>query len=350
MRQTWRKVVSSLVCLTVIINLAGWLPAAEAAIISTNQEISMGRDVARDLERRYGLVDDPALQERVDRIGKQIVAVSDRKDLPYTFKVLNAKEVNALAVPGGFIYIFKGLVDYMPSDEELAGIIGHEVGHIVKRHTVRQIEKSLGLSIAFGLIFGSEAAFLQNLALNAIMAGYSRDDEREADQMGFIQTMRAGYNPYSMIMGLNRLAELEHKGDYGLFSSHPEPEARVALQQKYINDAKVQPQVVRQDKSAQIRAPNLNLPPLYATYQGYKPHYRAYFVAGKLYYLAKLPDLSGDRFILDSDGTYITVYYDDQAILTLAPQDASANNTTLSELANQYVQGLHTWANSIRKP
>lgn len=128
-------------------------PAVQASIISTSEEIKIGQGVAKDLEQKYGVVDDPALQERVTAIGEKIVAVSDRKDLKYTFKVLNSDEINALALPGGFVYIFKGLVDYMPSDDELAGVIGHEVGHIVKRHTVKQIEQNLMMSLIFGACF-----------------------------------------------------------------------------------------------------------------------------------------------------------------------------------------------------
>ena len=86
---------------------------------------------------------DYELQERVNRIGQSLVAVSDRQDLEYTFKVLNCDEVNALVCPGGFVYVFKGLIDYMPSDSELAGVLGHEVSHIVEKHTVHQIEKQL---------------------------------------------------------------------------------------------------------------------------------------------------------------------------------------------------------------
>ena len=103
----------------------------------------MGRETAMALEAQYGVVQDYELQERVNRIGQSLVAVSDRQDLEYTFKVLNCDEVNALACPGGFVYVFKGLIDYMPSDSELAGVLGHEVSHIVEKHTVHQIEKQL---------------------------------------------------------------------------------------------------------------------------------------------------------------------------------------------------------------
>lgn len=155
------------------------------------------------------------------------MSVCDRKNLTYTFKVLNTDEINALAVPGGFIYLYKGLVDYMPSDEELAGVIGHEIGHIVKRHTVRRIEKNLGISLLFNIFFKNRGQVLQNLVFNAIMADYSRDDEREADELGFTYTNRAGYNPYSMLLTLHKLKEKEGRASYGLFSTHPDSDSRI---------------------------------------------------------------------------------------------------------------------------
>jgi beta-barrel assembly-enhancing protease len=96
---------------------------------------------------------------------------------------------------------------------------------------------------------------------------------------------------------------------------------------------------------AQVVDGDWKLPPLYATYKGYKPQYRAYFTAGILYQLARTPDFSGDRFIMDSDGTYMTILYDDREVVVLTPQDAASNNLSLAELAEQYVSGMKTWAN-----
>jgi hypothetical protein len=177
------------------------------------------------------------------------------------------------------------------------------------------------------------------------MAGYSRADEREADYMGVVHTLRAGYNPYSMLIGMQKIAEQNHEGA-NWFSSHPDPESRISLIQGYLNDAKIHPQVVQKDKAAQIVDQDLTLPPLYATYRGYKPLSRAEFAAGVLYQLSKVPDFNGDKFILDGDGTYITIFYDDREVLVLTPQDASANNTTLESLAGQYVGSLKAWASS----
>ncbi|MGI6092439.1 MAG: M48 family metalloprotease [Veillonellaceae bacterium] len=344
MPQFVHRIVILLVCFTFVINLVG-LPKAEAGIISQKQEISIGRDVAKQLEKKYGLVEDPALQERVDRIGQSLVAVSDRKDIQYSFKVLNSKEINALAAPGGYIYVFKGLIDLMPSDDELAGVIGHEVGHVVEKHTVKQIEKSMGMGILFGVLFGDKGVALQNLAFNAIMAGYSRDDEREADKLGFVYAYNAGYNPYSMMMGLKKLSELNQNYQTTLFSGHPEGRARVAAVQKYMDEAQIKPHVVilDDDKGAQIVEGEWKLPPLTATFSDYKPHCRAYFAAGRLSKLRQLPDYSADKFITDSDGINCTIYYDDQNVITLTPEDAAANATNVMDLAGTYIAKIKEW-------
>ncbi|QDR78935.1 M48 family metallopeptidase [Sporomusa termitida] len=338
-----RRITGLLICFVIMINIYG-LPLAAAAIISTNQEISIGAKVAEQLEKKHGLVDDAALQARIARIGTRLVAVSERKDLTYSFKVLNSKDVNALAAPGGFVYIFKGLVDYMPSDEELAGVIGHEIGHIVRRHSVKQIEKSLAVSVLFGAAFGDRGPLLQNLAQNAIMAGYSRKDEREADQQGFKQTHLAGYNPYSMLLTLQKLDDLPNKGSYGLFSSHPEPGARVKLVQKYMKDAKITPEVITDGKKAEVVDNGWRLPAFTVSLNGYKPLYRAYFTAGALYLAAADPGFSSSRFTVTHTAAGAVIYYKDQKITTLSPEDAAARGLTLNQLTNEFISKLKEWA------
>ena len=135
----------------------GVTPPAQAGMISLEQEIEMGRETAKSLEAKYGLYQDDAMQERVNRIGQRLAAVSGRTDIEYSFKVLNHNEVNALACPGGFIYVFKGLIDFMPSDTELAGVLGHEVGHVAKKHTVNAIEKRLWTTLALIVATGGRS-------------------------------------------------------------------------------------------------------------------------------------------------------------------------------------------------
>ncbi|MDD6569969.1 MAG: M48 family metalloprotease, partial [Acidaminococcus sp.] len=166
------------------------LPKAEAAMISQKQEIEMGQEVAKQLENQYGLVQDDDIQARVDRIGHKLLEHGTRPGLTYTFKVLNTPDVNALACPGGFIYVYKGLLDYMTSDDEVAAVLGHEIGHIEKRHTVHQLEKQMALSLLTllaGVASGDPGAgfALSTVTSQALMAGYSRADEGQADQEGF---------------------------------------------------------------------------------------------------------------------------------------------------------------------
>ena len=313
-------------------------PAAEALLIGTKQEIEIGKGVANDLEKKYGLVNDPELQARVARLGASIVAVSDRKDLPYTFKVLNSKEVNALAVPGGYIYLFKGLIDYMPSDNELAGIIGHEVGHIVKKHTVVQIERSLAVGVLFAILFGnSNSAIIGDLIANALMSGYSREAEREADKLGVVHTMRAGYNPYSMLIGMEKLEAMSGKSDYGLFSSHPDTVSRVkAVREQIINEFKVRPTVKEMEKSSQVVDGNWTLPAFHIKYAGYSPRMRAYLTAGRIYRMTSLPDYSSDKLYINDMENATGVYYDDvrEPVAVVTAQDAAANGLAgMNEMA-----------------
>ena len=342
----WKRSARSiLVALSVLlsINMAA-PPAAEAFLISTQQEIDMGRSFSRELEKKFGLVNDPELQARVARIGASIAAVADRKDLPYSFKVLNSKEVNAMAVPGGYIYVFKGLTDYMPSDTELAGILGHEVGHIVKKHTVVQIERSLAVGVVFAVLMGSSSSLiLAELISDALMAGYSREAEREADSLGVVHTMRAGYNPYSMLIGMEKLDQLSGKTSFDLFADHPETSKRIiAVRDQILNNYKVRPMVKEEDNYAQVIDGQWSLPTFNSSYAGYSPRMRAYLTAGRIYRLMNLPDYSSDKLYVNDLENATAIYYNDEKepIAVITEKDAAANGFSQNDMAQMIIQRL----------
>jgi Zn-dependent protease with chaperone function len=339
-----KRIVFSWVLIMMICTF-GLLKADAITLVSEKQEIEMGRSVAKEVEKQYGLVKDEALQARVQKIGMNLVAVCDRPKLPYTFKVLNSKEVNAFAAPGGFIYIFKGLVDLMPSDEELAGVISHEIGHVAKRHTVHQIEKNqLWMALEILAAAKGKGTFAVEALRQLAMPAYSRDDEREADNLGFWHTLRAGYNPYSNLLSMKKLSEVDQPYDYGLFADHPETQLRIKALNKCLISSKVYPQVKELDNgAAQVVDGNWDLPILYAENNGYKPIYRAYFAAGNLYLVRKLPNYNADKYILDSDGENVTVYYEDRAIITLTNQDAAGHSMNLMEFSGLYIERLKKW-------
>lgn len=321
------------------------LPIAHAGIISTKQEISIGEGIVKQIEQQYKLVDDPILQERINKIGMDIVGVCDRQGLPYSFKVLDVDEVNAMAAPGGFVYVYKGLIDLMPTDDELAGIIAHEVGHVVKRHSMGQLEKSLGMALLMGVAFGSDGFELQAVALNAISAGYSRSDEREADKLGYELSVKAGYNQYGMLMGLTKLYELNPSQKNDLFSDHPESIERMKLAKKYLVNNHITPTVVEVEpgKIAKVVDGEWSLPEIKVAIGKTGPLYRAYLTAGRLYNVKKVSDYSSSKYILDSDGTNITIYYDNQIITTITPEDAAADGVSVEELTNKYMDSLKRW-------
>lgn len=339
-----RKIL--LIFLMVFSCVLGFQPSVEAGLISKNQEISMGKDVAAKLEEKYGVVQDEEMQERVNRIGQRLVAVSDRKDLEYSFKVLNNDEVNAMAVPGGFIYVYKGLLDYMPSDDELAGVLGHEIGHIVKKHSVKQVEKQMALTLLTLVLTKGQGFILADAAMQALMAGYSRSDEREADEQGFALTNKAGFNPYSMLITVSKLQDLaDAKGNpgYGLFSTHPEPEIRIERVNKSLAKMKITPTVaIAEDGTATVQDGNWQFG-ITETYNSDKPEYRAKLMAGALYLAKKRGPVDETRFLTVDDYYFSDIYYDDIHVLRVYEQDIDGYDS-ISGYAGTVAGRLQGWA------
>lgn len=322
------------------------LQPAEAGMISLEDEIKMGRETAQSLEAKYGLSQDYYLNERVDRIGQRLAAVCGRNEITYSFKVLNSNEVNALACPGGFIYVFKGLMDYMPSDTELAGVLGHEVGHVAKKHTVHFIEKQLWTSLILLAATRGQGLGLVQAAQQALFAGYSRTDERGADKEGVNNTIKAGFNPYAMLITVQKLDDLSKQGGgakYGLFSSHPEPEERVKRVMKQLKAYDIHPDVtVADDNHATVTEGNWRFD-INQSIGNTKAKYRAYMLAGGLWNVRQRGKVNPNYFVVYDNGSYAHIYYDDIQVLTLYTQDAGAWGSA-GAYASACVDMLRDWA------
>ena len=322
------------------------LRPAEAGMISLEDEIKMGRETAQSLEAKYGLSQDYYLNERVDRIGQRLAAVCGRNEITYSFKVLNSNEVNALACPGGFIYVFKGLMDYMPSDTELAGVLGHEVGHVAKKHTVHSIEKQLWTSLILLAATRGQGLGLVQAAQQALFAGYSRTDERGADKEGVNNTIKAGFNPYAMLITVQKLDDLSKQGggsNYGLFSSHPEPEERVKRVFKQLKTYNIHPDVtVTDDNHASVTEGSWRFD-INQSIGNTKAKYRAYMLAGGLWNVRQRGRVNPNYFVVYDNGSYAHIYYDDIQLLTLYTQDAGAWGSA-GAYASACVDMLRNWA------
>ena len=217
----------------------------EISLVSEGQEIEMGRQAAQEVAQSIGFVDDPELQAYVAGIGKRMAAKSERPNLPWEFHVVNDAAVNAFALPGGFIYVTRGLLTYMNSEAELATVLGHEIGHVTARHSVQQISKAqlatLGLGV--GSILSSDIAQFAGLAsqgLGVLFLKYGRDAENQADQLGFKYALGSNYDVREMGNVFQTLNRASQAGGGGgrlpeWLSTHPNPENRVARTQQRLD-------------------------------------------------------------------------------------------------------------------
>lgn len=321
----------------------------EASLISTNQEIAMGKPVAENLEKEYGVLNDPALQARINAIGQKLVSISDRKNITYSFKILDTDDVNALAVPGGYIYIYKGLLNVMPTDDEIAGVLAHEVGHIVKRHSVMQIEKQLAMMLIFSIVFQDNAVMLQDLAKSALTAGYSRSDEGQADELSFKYTTLAGYNPYATLVTMYKLDDLPNKSSYGLFSSHPDGENRIKKMKKRLAELNLPFKVTENTNgSSVVSYDDWNFQIATASPVD-KPLYRAYLMAGALYNIQKSTRiLDPNNFIVTYNENVAEIYYDNFLVHRVYATDLiNSGFGSVDDLAFAYLTMFRNWLEKV---
>ena len=218
----------------------------DLVLLSESDEIALGRKTNKEVLQQYSVYDNPALQAYVQNIGNKVALNSHRNNLVYRFTVLDSKEVNAFALPGGYIYITRGLMSYLKTEAELAAVLGHEVGHVTARHSVRQYSANqlTNLGVALGSIFipgmTQASSQLAQLFGAALLRGYGREHELEADRLGAEYLARTGYNPNAMLDVISVLKNQEvferevataegrePRIYHGVFSTHPDNDTRL---------------------------------------------------------------------------------------------------------------------------
>jgi predicted Zn-dependent protease len=226
-----------IVCFSVsLLNCATTGPGGKKSLIliSTNDEVSIGQSLVKDVETTNKVTNDSILGGYVNRVGQKIANLSDRTDIQYHFKVLESPEINAFACPGGFIYVYSGLLKTMDNEAQLAGVLGHEIGHVVARHSVKRLQQVLGLQVLLSIALGESSEITQkavSAGLTVILQGYSRQNEFEADYDGTYYMTKAGYNPEGMVQLFGKFQEME-KGRKSttldqLLASHPPTVERI---------------------------------------------------------------------------------------------------------------------------
>src|SRR5918912_469451 len=172
----------------------------QISLMSEEQEIALGKQSDPEIRREMGVYNDPGLQEYISAVGMKLARGSERPNLPWHFTVVDSPAVNAFALPGGYIYITRGILPFLDDEAQLAGVLGHETGHVTARHAAQQYTTQTGAGLGLTLlsIFVPEARPFQGIAEQAaglLFLKYSRDDELQADSLGVRYATRSGWNP-----------------------------------------------------------------------------------------------------------------------------------------------------------
>ncbi len=215
-------------------------------LVSPDDEIEIGHSYAPEIEKQLGgRIENESLQNYIDSVGQRITRISHRPDLEYYFTALEDKSFNALALPGGYVFITKGMLKELKSEAQLAAILAHEISHVVARHASAAMSRQIGigllLSVAAAEASSQGAIAAADVAQKIISIQYTRADEQQADLAGLDYMVLAGYNPYAMVETMQMLeSKREVATPTDFFSTHPAPYNRMTylkqrIQTKYYN-------------------------------------------------------------------------------------------------------------------
>ncbi|MCD6540187.1 MAG: M48 family metalloprotease [Candidatus Omnitrophica bacterium] len=215
-------------CITTEYNIA--TNTQDIYFYSTEKEVNLGKNISQAIEKEMPISKDPLLNKKIWEIGEKLVKVCDRKEINYYFYIIDKDEKNAFSIPGGYVYIFKGLLDILDNDSQIAFVLGHEIGHIVARHSIKRLQASLGYN--FLILASSQIKASGNISqiqgisliLATILSGYSQEDEFLADSLALKYLQRAGFPPQAGIEVLKKLEQAQEKEplrEIAYFRSHP---------------------------------------------------------------------------------------------------------------------------------
>ena len=211
----------------------------ELMLLNESDEIKLGKQTDAEVRKQYGVYQDQKLNAYLNDMCQKLAALSHRPNLPYQLEIVDASVVNAFAVPGGYVYLTRGILANLNNEAELAGVMGHELGHITARHSAQQYSRAqlaqVGVLVG-GLFLGDVVSGLAQLGAGMLFLSFSRDNERQADQLGVEYASKAGYDGKELAAFFETLERMnpgsDRSGLPGWFSTHPSPEDRVVAVRK----------------------------------------------------------------------------------------------------------------------
>jgi predicted Zn-dependent protease len=209
-----------------------------APAVTTQQEVQLGADYSRQINQQLPLLNDGATTRYLNDLGRRIASNADQRGIAYTFYVVNSDVVNAFAIPGGHIYVNRGLIERADNMSELAGVLAHEIGHVVERHGIEQMQKAqnanTALAVVYGVLLGRNPSGVEQAGIqvggSAVFASYGRQAEREADAVAIGYMVRSGINPNGMVTFFQKLMTEQTRNPSRVeqwFSTHPLTQERV---------------------------------------------------------------------------------------------------------------------------
>jgi len=209
-----------------------------APAVTTQQEVQLGANYAAQINRQLPLINDRATLDYVNQLGRSIAGRADQRGINYTFYVVNSDVVNAFAIPGGHIYVNRGVIERADNMSELAGVLAHEIGHVVERHGITQMQRAQNantmLNVLYGVLLRRNPSTVEQVGIQAgggaVFAGYGRDAEREADQVAITYLVRSGINPAGLPSFFQELMSERQRNPSRVeqwFSTHPLTQERI---------------------------------------------------------------------------------------------------------------------------
>ena len=224
----------------------------ELMLIPEEQDVEIGKKYAPEIEKQMGgRIPDPAIQAYVNSIGQKVAKVSHKPNIEYSYVALQDKNINAFALPGGFIFVTKGMLQSLRTEAQLAGILAHETVHVVARDSANAMSKEIGFEMLMSAVTsekspGGGLATVAQLSTQILSLKYSRSDEQDADLGALEYLVAAGYTPYAMVESMSILAAQNEQRPIEFLSTHPHPESRseylkkkIATMQFNLQNAKV---------------------------------------------------------------------------------------------------------------
>ena len=340
---------------------------------SPKEDVELGRQVSQDAEKKIVMLNNQRVDDYLDRLGKRLAGVAPGEKFPYQFKCVNDASINAFALPGGFLYVNRGTIEAADNEAELAGVIGHEIGHVALRHGTNQASKSylaqaplaiLGTFMGNNSVPAILAQVGTSFAASSILLKYSRDDERQADLMGAQILYDAGYDPSYVARFFEKLDSKGRGSDF--FSSHPNPDNRIQninteirklgpIPDNAVNDTRefqniknllrsLPPAPKAVENQPRTSDPRRTRPPdlpsdTYQTFRGNNVSLR-HPDNWKVYQIDQNLTLAPDGGIVSNDNSSDLAY---GAIMKVfAPDDGNRSSRSLQDATNQLIESLRT--------